>query len=273
MIKKYFQKIRRDLFFLVARKKRFQPFFERMHKIALTGMSFGYINFHTGGEKEVIKYLALRNGKPDMPVVFDVGANVGEYALEILSAFNDNVALYCFEPSKKAFESLGANLNGKKSVKMYNIGLGEKKEIISLYADAPGSGTGSIFKRRKESVGGNQIFKEDIQIVRLDDVCQEQHINHIYFLKIDVEGNELNVLKGAQDLIDSSAIDFIQFEFNESSMNSKVYYRDFFDLLNKNYTIHRIVKDGFYPIRGYLLEYEIFTAINCLAISKKVLQQ
>jgi hypothetical protein len=84
-------------------------------------------------------------------------------------------------------------------------------------------------------------------------------------LKIDVEGHELNVLKGAAELLSSRRINFIQFEFGEADIDSRTYLRDFFDLLSDNYDFFRIVPHGLRPIGAYSSAHEVFATINYLA--------
>ena len=47
----------------------------------------------------------------------------------------------------------------------------------------------------------------------LDSICEQEKVDTIHFLKIDVEGHELQTIEGASNLISSGSIDFIQFEF------------------------------------------------------------
>ena len=78
----------------------------------------------------------------------------------------------------------------------------------------------------------------------------------------------MNALQGAIELINNKKIDYIQFEFGGTNIDSKTYFRDFYYLLNSNYKIYRILKDGLFEISTYKETYEIFSAINYLAIKK-----
>lgn len=86
---------------------------------------------------------------------------------------------------------------------------------------------------------------------------------------MDIEGYELKALTGALNLLNSRSIDFIQFEFGGCNIDSKKYFRDFYYLLNTNYKIYRILKNGIFQINHYneMLEIFIGTA-NYLAISR-----
>jgi len=109
---------------------------------------------------------------------------------------------------------------------------------------------------------------EKVQIQTLDDFCAEKGIEHIHYLKMDVEGHELSVLQGGREMLAKGAIDWIQFEFGGCNIDSRTYLRDFFELLTPYYDIYRLLRNGFRPIRRYHETYEIFTTTNFIAIRR-----
>jgi len=111
-------------------------------------------------------------------------------------------------------------------------------------------------------------FEEVVDIRTIDSFCLEKNIDHISFLKLDTEGNELNILKGAKNMINSEKIDFIQFEFGGCNIDSKTYFQDFYYLLNPRYQIYRILENGLFPIKKYCETNEIFLTTNYLAEKK-----
>ena len=86
-------------------------------------------------------------------------------------------------------------------------------------------------------------------------------------LKIDVEGHEFNVLKGAEKLLSSNSVRYIQFEFSEFNMESGVFLRDFFNMLTPRYRIYRILRRGLAPLNTYNTYQEVFKTTNYLAVS------
>lgn len=261
-----FRKIIRDR---LLGRARFQRFFEQLNSIALAGMNYGTgHDVHSSGESEVLKYLLRHIKNGSVPIVFDVGANIGEYSQQVLSRLGTDVQLYCFEPSKQAYAMLAEKLVGRENAALFNFGFGDKQQTATLYADAVGSALGSVFNRRLQHFDIDMSCTEEIQLRRLDDFCDEKGIRHIDLLKLDVEGNELSVLKGAENLIDAGAIDLIQFEFGGCNIDSRTYFQDFFYLLNARYRIHRIVRDGLIPIDKYKETCEVFVTTNYVAISR-----
>lgn len=269
MVKNYLKKTANYLLNKTAGKKELQRFFERLHQISLSGMNFNNIDISSNGEKTVIEYLKLHIKKGADPVVFDVGANVGDYSKEIFSVLG-NAKIYCFEPSKKAFGLLKENLKNCKNAKLYNFGFGEENKNTVIYSNEEGSVFGSLYARKLEHHGIKMDQQENVVIRRLDDFCAENNVGHINLLKMDVEGNELKVLKGAEKTVKSGAVDFMQFEFGGCNIDSGAFFRDFFYFLNPDYKIYRILKNGLFLIDKYDERYEIFMAINYLAMSRKL---
>jgi FkbM family methyltransferase len=174
--------------------------------------------------------------------------------------------MHCFEPSRITFNTLEKNLDGYSNIQLHNFGLGDSDEEITLYAEEELSGCASLYDR--QHFGSGMRLKETVRLKSLDDFCAKNGIEHIHYLKLDVEGHELNVLKGAAQMLSSGAIDWIQFEFGGCNIDSRTYFRDFFDFLSLHYHIFLLLRNGLYPIKEYHETLEIFTTTNFIAISK-----
>jgi FkbM family methyltransferase len=203
------------------------------------------------------------------PVIFDVGANIGKYSLLVNEVFEKRVKIYAFEPSRKIFRSLEKSTKMFSNIKSFQIGIGEVEKAATLYYDKEKSALASIHKRKLDHLGIDFNRKEEVTIVSLDNFCQENKIERINLLKLDIEGNEINALRGASRLLKNNCIDFIQFEFGGCNIDSRTYIRDFFDLLGNYYSINRIIKNGIVPLGKYKETYEIFTTANYLAVKKR----
>src|SRR6185503_7130533 len=111
--------------------------------------------------------------------------------------------------------------------------------------------------------------REVVPARTIDGYCAKQGIKRIHFLKIDVEGHELEVLRGANALLQSNGIDFIQFEFSAAHIDARVFFRDFHNLLKTRYQIYRVLQNGLARIKEYNPEMELFKrATNYLAVGK-----
>lgn len=143
-------------------------------------------------EKETTKFLLNLN-----PEVFiDVGAHVGRFSI-ILAKRGTKVM--SIEPSKSNFNQLIKNIklnNLQKSITALNVGCSDKKGKETLYFVPQNEGLSSIEKK-------DNATEETIMTKRLDEICLELKINpkSINVIKADVEGFELNVLKGASNVL------------------------------------------------------------------------
>lgn len=270
MIKSVVLKISGLLLGPVYGKKKFQSFFGFLHSISLKGMNLRYDPSGNHGETWVM-HSVNQYYKPlgIVPVVFDVGANQGLYSIELGNTFS-RLNLYSFEPSRSTFALLQKNvLPVAPSAALFNFGLSDKNETLELYCNSSDHTTNSLYpadhsqKHREGAV-------ERIEVRRIDDFCRQHGLSHIHFLKIDVEGNEVNVLKGALPLIQAQAIDFIQFEFGPRNVDSRTFMRDFYHLLEPHFRIYRILRDGLHSQTPYHQDYEAFFAGNYLAVATRL---
>ena len=253
-------------------KFKYQPVFEEMYRYSLGGMNVGGGELvDQSGETAVIMYATQRfSSTTSAPVIFDVGANQGQYAEQVLKVVGDKCWLYCFEPSETTFAQLQQRIGARPNVSLYNIGLGETEGICTLYTGAADSGLASLYRRRLDHFGISLDAEEQVFLKTLDGFCEENAIKTIHLLKLDVEGHELGVLRGAQKLIKAGAIKIIQFEFGGCNIDSHTFFQDFFYLLNPHYTLHRVVQDGWVVLPTYQEHYELFFTTNFLAVSRSV---
>jgi len=164
-------------------------------------------------QKRIINYLKKLNLK----YFIDVGAHKGEFLSYILSL--NYKKIYCFEPQKKIFLILYKNFKNKKNVQLFNLGLANKNSKIMFYENKLTSTStfsksiNTPFSKIKNLILNSKnlyIDKYPINVRTLDEIFINKKIDNI-FLKIDVEGFELNVLKGAKKLL-SKKVKFILIE-------------------------------------------------------------
>ena len=273
MLERIFRKIVLKYISRLRGKKEAQPLFEWLYDQSLTGMNYGGGAFaDESGEEQAILYIKKRLEKEkSILTLFDVGANLGQYAGELLKCMNDvKKQIHCFEPSLDTFKQLSKNISNHKEIKLNNFGIGETNSMLKLYSDKTTSGLASVFKRKLDHFSIEMNMEEEIEIKTIDTYCSENKISHIHLLKIDIEGNELNVLKGASTMLNKDAIDFIQFEFGGSNIDSRTYFQDFYYLLSQKFNIYRILMDGVYPVSQYHENKEIFITTNYLAQRKTI---
>lgn len=139
---------------------------------------------------------ALRPGD----VFLDVGANIGLMSLCAASALRGTGKVLSFEPMKATFETLTRNIqfNGFGNIEAFNLALGAADAHLEMF-DSLKSNRGAASLIRPEGAAAGQR----VAIRRLDDVLAERAVERVACVKMDVEGWELEVLKGAQRLLSS----------------------------------------------------------------------
>jgi FkbM family methyltransferase len=143
------------------------------------------------------------NGK----TVLDIGANVGLTSI-LFAQVSENV--FAFEPSLNSFRNLSINIQSSKysNVHLYRFGLGSRNENRIL-ATTPGiSTTAHVLTNNTHS----EFQQEIIQIKKLDKVYKSIGVSNVKFVKIDVEGHELEVIAGALKHLEFSGWPPIIFE-------------------------------------------------------------
>jgi FkbM family methyltransferase len=221
------------------------------------------------GEEWVLNYLRRANRHMTSFVVFDVGANTGQYTEKVLSSFGEQTKVYCFEPNEATFNVLKSNHGAKEWVHCYNIGLSDKEESLVLYSNGETSGMASLYDRH---LGHAHIIMKPISrvpLTTLDLFCKHEKVERIDLLKMDVEGHELMVLKGAAEMMLSGGIRAMQFEFGDCNVDSRTFFRDFFELLTPCYKVFRILHRGLWPMDKYDEAYEVFKVTNYFAIKRE----
>lgn len=166
-------------------------------------------------------------------IVLDVGANKGDYSTLMAASLGKNSLIHCFEPSISHGESLRALQDRYKGKLLYHpFGLSSNEGSKQLFKDRDGSGLASFYDRDIAHYGLSLNQSEVVTTTTLDHWFKSSGINRISFLKVDVEGHELEVFKGGAHVLSSGWVDALQFEFGGCNIDSKTYFKDFFSLLS-----------------------------------------
>lgn len=246
-------------------RARFQQLFQRLHDLSLRGMNIGAASdFDSTGEGALLE-MVRRNLRDRDLVVVDGGANIGDYARLVRTVLGSAPHIICVEPSAVSFEKLQRSLGGDPHNTLVRAALSDADGQSTLYGDAPGSSQSSLVKRDLQYIGLTVEDLEQVRTTTLSNLVDEVGIQHINLLKLDIEGNELNALLGARDLIARGAIDVIQFEFGGTNVDSRVFLADFWRLLSPAYRMHRLLRDGLLPL-DYDVRHEIFDLSHYVAV-------
>lgn len=197
--------------------------------------------FHTNTISQILSDAGIKKNL----MVFDVGAHKGQTSSYFCKLFPQSI-IHAFEPSPDLFAEIEKNLSKRKNIRCHNFALGETNE--KAFLTRPDSDLcGQVVKAQETN-------STSISVRRLDEFCLIEHISAIDLLKVDVEGNELSVLKGASGMIERNAIRAILLEcdFNKDDKQHS-YFFDIFDFLSeKNFCFH-----GLFDVVRYSPSYGI----------------
>jgi FkbM family methyltransferase len=171
----------------------------------------------------------MRDHLPDAHTVFDVGANVGDWATLALR-INPRLNLHCFEPSGPTFQQLASH-GFPSSVTLNHCALSAVRGAMDLHIIPGRSGLSSFHHREGLESGwglGESHTTERVAVDTLDNYCDTHKIDKIDFLKMDVEGHELEVLKGGINMLKEGRVNLIQFEYGGCNIDSRSLLKDFF---------------------------------------------
>jgi len=149
------------------------------------------------------------------PVVFDVGANVGQSAAKFKKTFPDST-VHAFEPGSAAFHQLKERAATLTNVHPWNLGVGSKEGRLLLQENE--HSTMSSFLEPSKFCWGGVVNRNEVEVVTLDAFAARHGIEKVSILKSDTQGFDLEVFKGAAELMDSNRIALVYFEFIFSDM-------------------------------------------------------
>lgn len=154
---------------------------------------------------------------------FDIGANVGLFSLHAAPIVGGKGTIYSFEPTPETFDRFIKNieLNDFNNITPENVGLSTTSGEMMFNTASNGYDAWNSFAKLNELGLAKQI---EVKVVSLDEYILQNKINKIDLVKLDVEGWEYNVLKGAVQLLSGSNSPTFMVEFTEENAFAAGYY-------------------------------------------------
>jgi FkbM family methyltransferase len=244
-----------------------QPIAMQVLKLCHAAMNYGGgQTVNESGELEALRFVqGLVLANPQSPfILFDVGANDGAYLQSALPILGTNARAWSFEPQSACFKILSHNFANDHRVVLRNLALSDRQEAKEIFYDAAGDTTASFHHH----TGGDLERCETVPGTTLDEICQSEGIDRIHFLKIDTEGHEMQVLRGAAGMLQKGAIRAIQFEFGDTFLNTDHHFIDLWQLLSPDFRIFRILRHGLHELKHYSSDLEIYKIANFLCVHR-----
>lgn len=222
---------------------------------------------NSSGEKSVFS-LVRRLIRPPY-CIFDVGANEGQFLDACRQALKGtDFNIHSFEPLTNTFQILEQRFGNWENASLNRMALGSVEESRLVHFSKKAAGLASLSKRDLDHLQIEIDTSEMVEVQTVDGYCSKNRIEKIQLLKIDVEGHELDVMRGASNLFRNHAIDLVMFEFGGTHIDTRLFFKDYWHFLTGyGFRLFRITP------RGYLVEItryreilEIFLTTNFLAV-------
>lgn len=227
---------------------------------------FGFNYGVTSGTGELWLAQWALKGKQE-PVVFDVGANVGDWSLAILG-FCPTAHVHAFEPALEAYKTLASRVAGP-NVTLNRLGVGASPDVLPFYEY--GVSALSSFHNYGDREPRNVYV---VEVCTLADYCRVHQVGYIDLLKVDTEGHDFWVLKGAEPLLREQRVPVIQFEYGPANINSRVFLRDIFDyIVQFPYAVFRLYPRYLLPVPKYGADLENLISVNYVLIANDSTQR
>lgn len=201
------------------------------------GWQLSHYGTYDPNELQAIKELlrVLRNFKPNL-VVLDIGANIGVHSVALSGSVGPSGVIYAFEAQRIVFNMLAGNiaLNSLGNILCFHNAVSDVPGYIDIpifdYGKPMSIGSVEFSGTQKEDIGQKPLdgIAEKVPAVLIDSL----NLNQLDFMKIDVEGMEINVLKGAANCI-AKFRPLILLEFLKSDQKILIEW-----LKNANYIIY-----------------------------------
>lgn len=226
---------------------------------------------HSAGDNDG---LIARNGErllaghvlPRCKTVFDVGANVGDWTRLALD-INPDLRVHSFEPTPAIYERL-TQRGLPDSVTLVPMGLSHTPGEHSIVVPKRDCGMTSLHGRPSldDCALADETESAIVRLTTADAYIQEAGLDRIDLMKIDVEGHELSVLRGAERSLAAGRIGLIQLEYGGAYIDARAMLLDIFGLLKPHgYRLFKLYANGLRPATGYDPRFETFRYSNWVA--------
>ncbi len=216
------------------------------------------VSLHVKGEEIDVLQEYIHKGD----TVFDVGCANGEWSGAAHHFVND-LKIHAFDPREEVSSAYTARLTGANAI-LHHCAMSETEGSREFYRFTRGL-EGSSFYPRAHLPNGEAREKITVAVTTIDAYAKRAEVSRIQFLKIDAEGHDAFVLRGAQQMLQNGHIDCVQFEYGPPWKDAGVGIKDALTCLH-DFHIYRIDK-GLQEIDAANI-IDDFVEVNYLAVRK-----
>ena len=202
--------------FFYFRRKNYKL---RMSSSSIAATLFSNKDHHFGYEEDFLKSLIRKKG-----CFIDIGANIGHLSIFLKKSFPDMNCI-SIEANPNTYKILNDNIKlNRLDIKSYNYAVGEKNDVLIDFQDSYADDCNSVIVNKMQNKTNKDLYLIEssktisIKMKTLDNILDSLNIlENINLLKIDTEGYEYFVLKGAEKTLDRTKI--IYFEYWDNLSN------------------------------------------------------
>lgn len=203
-------------------------------------------------------------------VVFDAGANVGDYSRMVVAEARRAgcaVELHGFEPSPWAVAALRRAFGSEPAMRIVGAALGDRAGSTPLHGGETGSSQASLIARPGHATVGAAAVT--VPVIRLDDYLEQNGVARVDLLKLDVEGSELAALRGLGGRLNPECVGVIQFEYGGTALDAGTTLREHYRLLEaRGFTLAKLFPAAL-ELRGYRAWMEHYAYANYVALPSR----
>jgi FkbM family methyltransferase len=225
----------------------------------------GIADLRFNGELRLLKSV-VRAAGPTLTLL-DVGANVGRWSLAA-ARLAPGAEIHAFEPHPEVYEELVRELAPFPNVVAHNFGLGAAAAQAELHFDPDRTSLSSVHDRQLASFGLTLGQTVMVELRTIDSTIAELNLDSVDLVKIDVEGHELETLRGARESLEHERLRVVQFEYGGTYLDAGVRLADVLALFSDRYAISRLVPWGLMPVTARDVQQERFLLSNYAAMLK-----
>ncbi len=171
----------------------------------------------------VFDFLSQFNHNFSKQDALDIGANIGNHSLYFSKIFKN---VHAFEPNPKTFDILDLNTKEYKNIKRHNFGLSNEQKIASISEYTHNLGRSQVVEKPNNAKSNDIIFR-NIELRTLDSL-DKNILNNVSLIKIDIEGHELEAIKGAEEFLTAKKpiilFEQLHEEFDEENTTTTIEY-------------------------------------------------
>jgi FkbM family methyltransferase len=200
---------------------------------------------------------------PRASTFIDVGANVGDWAALFLASMPAAGRGVLFDPSAEAAEHLRRRFSGHRGVEVVEMALSEAVGQASFFQEPHAGQLSSLV----QGFSPRTTAERSVALTTLDVEAEKHGLTYVDFVKVDAEGYDLHVLRGASEMLSQRRIGLIQFEYHKPWAATMSTLGEAYTHLSKaGYRVFLLKKDGLFTL-NYDLYKEYFGYSNFVGVA------